>query len=355
MRARLVAGAMVLGFFGCGGPTPSVEEPSGVSATSSGLTRHLYIFDQSGSCTGWVGSFFQCVLTNTNWNDLANTYPFGESLQWGGIVRGSGCGIWDAQCWTNKAGWHIQEWDVLLTIIPNSQPGGQNDTCSVNGTTVNCAYVRDGGGSCKWQTVYGGHEVFEEQTDGVSADCCDGETSSGGPFPWCAQCHPYPGVCGQYAANGTLGITTVSCGGNTYEYQMVSPGNHEFDGTCNRVSVKSNPNDPCSKAPSGGDFCGRDGLGGAADTLYTCSGAHGVTSSSQACKAGCKINPAGQNDVCYGDPCTTAPTSGGYCGGDGIGGDPAILYQCSGGATASFTRCANGCQPEPVGTADVCK
>lgn len=52
-----------------------------------------------------------------------------------------------------------------------------------------------------YQTIYGGHEVFEAQTDGVSGDCCDGETSSGGPFPWCASCGPYnggTGACGKY-------------------------------------------------------------------------------------------------------------------------------------------------------------
>ena len=53
-----------------------------------------------------------------------------------------------------------------------------------------------------YQTIYGGHEVFEAQTDGVSGDFCDGETSSGGPFPWCASCGPYnggTGACGKYA------------------------------------------------------------------------------------------------------------------------------------------------------------
>src|SRR5262249_15231583 len=147
------------------------------------------------------------------------------------IVRGGGCGAWDAQCWTNHAGWNVTDWDVLLTILPNGRIGGQNGTCGVNGHTVNCAYVGDGGGVAEWQTVYGGHEVFEAQTDGVSMDCCDGETSSGGPFPWCPSCHPYVGVCGQYAANGTYGITTMSCGGRSYFYQTISPASHEFDGT----------------------------------------------------------------------------------------------------------------------------
>jgi V8-like Glu-specific endopeptidase len=55
--------------------------------------------------------------------------------------------------------------------------------------------------------------------------------------------------------------------------------------------------------------------------------------------------PAGEQCV-YGD--------GLYCGGNGVSGEPAGLYLCSGGVPTLHRRCANGCAPQPAGTDDAC-
>src|SRR5215467_1183500 len=57
------------------------------------LTRHLYVLNQASACAGTVQGFFQCVLGQTNWNDLADTYSQGETIVWGGqkVVAAGTC------------------------------------------------------------------------------------------------------------------------------------------------------------------------------------------------------------------------------------------------------------------------
>jgi hypothetical protein len=47
-------------------------------------------------------------------------------------------------------------------------------------------------------------------------------------------------------------------------------------------------------------------------------------------------------------------SSGYYCGGDNVSGDPSTLYSCSGGALSFYQYCANGCQVMPAGYNDYC-
>jgi hypothetical protein len=104
-----------------------------------------------------------------------------------------------------------------------------------------------------------------------------------------------------------------------------------------------------------GDYCGGGLSGGDPGALYTCK--NGATAKKVACSNGCKVNPPGQADVCNpsGDPCMNAASgNGAYCG-SGIGGDPAVLYNCVNKATASSTTCASGCQVNPPGQSDACK
>jgi len=309
----------------------SLSVTSAASA-SSGLTRKLWVLNQQG--VTYLSDFFQCVLGGTNWNDVANTYSAGESLVWGGMVQRNDnpCtgGVGSTafyQCAVNAGNFDVTEYDVVLVIFPASGCGGQNGSATVTNPVsgasvlVNVAYEHTGtGGGC--QTVYGGHEVFEAQTDGVSADCCDGETSTGGPFNWCSQCGPYDngtGACGQYAPGGTIGNEgwdTIACPNATYNYQRVSPATHEFDGTCDVITPSVTPNNPCAKvsAANSGVYCGKSNqngfAGGSSTTLYDCE--NGWVASTKTCPNGCFIAPTGQADGCNASaPDAGAATDGG--------------------------------------------
>jgi hypothetical protein len=111
-----------------------------------------------------------------------------------------------------------------------------------------------------------------------------------------------------------------------------------------------------SPCPSGGYYCGNDGLGMNASTLYYCSGSGATPQVSQQCSNGCKINPPGVPDACNpaSGPC---PSSGDYCGGS-VGQNGNNLYYCSGAGanpTLKQTCSSNGCQTNPPGTPDVCR
>lgn len=99
-------------------------------------------------------------------------------------MSGTVCAQGDFQCAENHGGWALADFDILLVIAPNGLTGGWNGTATVNGHPINTGFVGDSAGACQWQTTYAGHEVFEAQTDGISADCCDGEL----PFQTAA-CH----------------------------------------------------------------------------------------------------------------------------------------------------------------------
>jgi hypothetical protein len=63
--------------------------------------------------------------------------------------------------------------------------------------------------------------------------------------------------------------------------------------------------------------------------------------------------PDGQDDACASG--TGCPAGDGvYCGGNGIGGAPGTLYQCTAGKISKKKDCANGCNPMPDGQDDTC-
>jgi hypothetical protein len=184
------------------------------------------------------------------------------------------------QCAENHGGWALADFDILLVIAPNGLTGGWNGTATVNGHPINTGFVGDSAGACQWQTTYAGHEVVEAQTDGISADCCDGEL----PFQTAA-CHAptqsYGGAdahaCAKFAPSGCCdngvcssdpwGVRTVSCGGATYQYQMVSPAGHESDGTCKTLTD--------AVGPAGGERGARDVLGRGGDIVVARFGGAG--------------------------------------------------------------------------------
>ena len=104
--------------------------------------------------------------------------------------------------------------------------------------------------------------------------------------------------------------------------------------------------------PSGGYYCGNNGVSGDVNTLYYCSGAGG-TQSTVGCGFTCSSYPQGYDDVCVGGTCSGLG-SGYYCGNDRIGGDANTLYLCSNNSPAGAKHCSNGCASMPQGTDDRC-
>jgi hypothetical protein len=355
--------------------TAAIALPSTASA-SSGLTRKLWILNQSGD--PHLADFFTCVLGTTNWNDLANTYSAGETLVLGGQVQrnddpctanvGSPAFY---QCAVDAGKFDVTAWDVVLVVYPDSGYGGQNGTATVTNpvsgasVTVNSAHVTTSPDPI-YQTIYGGHEVFEAQTDGVSADCCDGETASGGPMNWCSQCGPFDnghGACGQYApggAIGTLGIDTIACPTATFHYQRVSPADHEFDGTCTAIAPVAGAADPCGNvaAADNGTYCGsstQSGFGsGKPGVLYDCE--NGFVASTTKCPYGCFIAAAGMADGCNAAPVADAgaeggPHDGGTAHGEGGAHDGGGGGSSSGGGASSSGAGGSGGQDASGGGA----
>jgi MYXO-CTERM domain-containing protein len=223
---------------------------------------------------------------------------------------------------------------------------------------VNMGYVGDAIGSCYYQTVYGGHEVFEEQTDGVSADCCDAELPGNAPSSchlvgWCSACTP---ACAQYnvtgcsfggyQGNGSFGISHVACAdGNTYAYQMVSPGNHEFDGTCTAITIAGVSN--CAPYACGSTYywtCEADG------NLHTCNSS-GQAQTQSCSGAGCHSTGTCTNDICNTN-CTPYACGTTYywtCETDGN------LHSCNSSGNPTVQSCGgNGCHSTGICTNDVC-
>jgi hypothetical protein len=363
-------------------PTPPTGFAGGSSATATG---RLYVLNQSGDAR--VADFFSCILGgNSNFNALTNSYNEGESLEWGGQVQRndnpctSDVGSQSFfQCAVEAGQFDVRASDVVLVIYPNSGGyGGENGQAPVTNpvdgrtVTIQTAYVAS---SPDWiyQTIYGMHEVFEAATDGVSADCCNGETSDGGPFPWCPGCGSWAegdGACGKYATGGTVGslsITTIKCSTGTFYYQQVSEQGHEYDGTCRELYLAGGSDDPCANVSraNNGMYCGtsrQSGFGGGAtDMLYTCK--DGVTKDTQSCPDGCFLAAPGQPDGCNSapvDPCASvSPANDGvYCGASResgfAGGATDTLYSCGGGKTVQQAPCAAGCYVAPPGTPDAC-
>jgi len=110
----------------------------------------------------------------------------------------------------------------------------------------------------------------------------------------------------------------------------------------------STPPGPC---PSSGTYCGGS-VGQNASNLYSCSGTGANPQLSQTCANGCQTNPPGTPDACIQGAC---PSGGLYCGGS-VGQNPSNLYSCStaGAIPQQSEVCANGCQTNPPGTPDAC-
>ena len=221
-------------------------------------TYNLFVLNEAGTtCIGKVQGFLQCILTGTNFSRLALTYPAGQAYQLAKVVTTSGapCGNLDFQCAVNVGGFNVQPFDAVLIIYPSATWAGENGQVNVQNpythklTTVNDAFIYSVGNNCDVQTVLASHELFEQATDGVSADCCNGQIDAlpahpADPHACFVDCPSCPiSTCRRYAyasctgfGDNSLGIASLTCGGQTYKYQRLSPYGHEFDGTCDVLS-----------------------------------------------------------------------------------------------------------------------
>ncbi|HWE30244.1 MAG TPA: hypothetical protein VHB97_19695 [Polyangia bacterium] len=418
----LVVAATLAAAPACSPLEPSSEVTVGVSSVTNG---HLWILNRSGNPS--LSDFYTCLLSETNWNQLAAAYsnPLVVTLGKEAWVSGSTCnpgGPDDQgafQCAVNAGGFDVKPYDLVLIIRDDNAAGGQNDSGGgisvrnpISGAWVpiDSAEVGTGTrfGTWDYYYVYSSHEVFEAQTDGISADCCDGETAYGGSFPWCSACGGPTGACG--AHQGDLGIARITCpSGHTYPYQTVSPpgghyyGSPEFNGTCQTVHVTNSGgwscgnsqyngqqywtcangalnkcdssghavevscgSDGCKSNPSGTDDqcnwnCANSALNG--NQYWTCTNGNLFECDSAGhpkltfCGGlGCKTNASGTNDQCYqpspGWSCGSSQGSDGKqywtCSGDGN------IHECS-GSTPIELACAAGCNHNPANSNDTCK
>lgn len=142
---------------------------------------------------------------------------------------------------------------------------------------------------------------------------------------------------------GSQGVRTIPAGGGGIACYVSANANTEPGGVATSSAT-------CGLGD--GIYCGKNGGGSDPSTLYRCTG--GTAAPIERCALGCEWRPDMENDRCrtsaacpYGD--------GRYCGGNGISGASNVLFECARGTINALERCANGCEPMPVGYHDRCR
>jgi surface antigen len=107
--------------------------------------------------------------------------------------------------------------------------------------------------------------------------------------------------------------------------------------------------------PNKGYYCGNDGLGKSANSLYYCSAAGATPSLYKSCGFTCVTMPKGYDDKCTGTGTCSNVNTGYYCGTDKIGGDASTLFHCESSSPKGAKYCSNGCYTAPSGYDDYCK
>lgn len=104
-----------------------------------------------------------------------------------------------------------------------------------------------------------------------------------------------------------------------------------------------------------GYYCGMDGLGKDANTLYYCSGAGAAPVVKTSCSFTCVTMPSGQDDVCSTSGSCSSVNTGYYCGTDKINGNANTLYLCESSQPHGAQYCSKGCVTAASGSDDYCK
>ncbi len=173
-------------------------------------------------CAPKVTRFFTCVLARPDFDALVRAYPKSESLiVESGVVIDALCAYDDFQCLLDSAGISPRDGDMVVHYYAAAPRGGRNDVAqvSVRGALVSIriAWIATDT-DCDYQTVSGGHEVYEGITEPSSVDCCDGQQP-----PTCAQCQP---SCTDFRAHSSYALV---CGGEAFRMPYVGSVAQEFD------------------------------------------------------------------------------------------------------------------------------
>lgn len=100
-----------------------------------------------------------------------------------------------------------------------------------------------------------------------------------------------------------------------------------------------------------GMYCGGNGVSGEGKTLYRCQG--GKATAVRACTNACVREAPGVDDYCATTP-TCAYGDGLYCGDDGVGAKAGSLYRCKGGRVTFEEDCPGKCVHEAANVDDHC-
>jgi len=168
---------------------------------------------------------------------------------------------------------------------------------------------------------------------------------------YCAGDKVNGGVTGTlYRCNGPGPATVVTrCASGCF----IAPAGQ--DDSCRTTSTPPT----CDDNAHTGEYCGGDKVTQAnPSTLYHCDGP-GPASVVQACSNGCFVAPAGEDDFCnaaVSPTCDSNAFTGEYCAGDKVShGVTGTLYHCDGPGRATVVeRCGSGCRVMPAGRDDVC-
>jgi hypothetical protein len=277
----------------------------------------------TASCKAHVTAFFQCILAETQFNQLVAQYPNGEPLTLQGTATlDDSCSQEDFQCIVDQTRFGMKAGDVLVHYVTGSNSGtGYNEQATVTtarGAVLIYPAVIEAGDDCNEQTCTGSHETFEAATDGLSADCCNGLPPS--------QCPSCNADCATYAGRACYQLV---CDGVAYRAQYLGSSSAEFDASgcvqLNPPELTSTIGNLCTEAseccqtpvcPPGlacrswtrtgnGPFeqaCCTD-VGGRCLSEYDCCGALACDPTSSTCICA----PAGQRCVDHEDCCS------GYC------------------------------------------
>lgn len=139
-----------------------------------------------------------------------------------------------------------------------------------------------------------------------------------------------PGACGVDPTAGHVAVVSTQTSSTVTVVQENVAGTYTYNKSCVKCYLHEASNggstDPCSKAPTDGEYCGQStqfGPGGTPNNLYDCVG--GATASKTACPYGCVVEPPGTNDKC-------APAPPPDAGGDASNEDAAPPPSDAGGA-----------------------
>lgn len=168
--------------------------------------------------------------------------------------------------------------------------------------------------------------------------------------------NPIPGdaVVFNTGSYGHVAIIT-SIGGGTMNVieQNSSPTGKNSYSTSSNIQCYLHANKNSGGCPNAGWYCGDDGLGKSANSLYYCSGSGGSITDSKQCGTTCVTMPKGYNDECT-NKGTCTGLNGYYCGNDKVNGDSSTLYYCKNGANNGAQKCSNGCHVASSGYDDYC-